>query len=334
MIYQGLRRLLFLLDAEVAHDLTLKILGVMYFLKIKPWKSITSNSVKVFGITFPNPIGLAAGFDKSGHYIDALQNLGFGFVEVGTVTPKPQKGNSKPRLFRIPKKNAIVNRMGFNNPGIDVVVDNLQKRKLPGIIGINIGKNTDTPLEKAADDYCYCLRKAYPHVNYITINISSPNSPGLRDLQSGDYLQNLLTQLDRVQEEMLVQNYRKIPLLLKIAPDLDDSSLEQLVKVVLEHQIDGIIATNTTLNHADIADLPHGNEVGGVSGEPLFFHSTHILQKVNRLLENRLPIIGVGGILSAMDAQEKFEGGASLIQIYSGLIYQGPKLINDILHEI
>lgn len=334
MIYRGVRNLLFSLDAETAHDLTLKILNLFFLLKINPWKTIPHQPLKVFGITFPNPVGLAAGFDKSGNYIDALQNLGFGFIEIGTVTPRPQSGNLRPRLFRIPNANAIINRMGFNNPGIDAVISNLQKRKSLGVIGVNIGKNADTPLEQAAEDYCLCLRKVYPYVNYITINVSSPNTPGLRNLQLGDYLAGLLTRLDETQEELIAQSYRKIPLLLKIAPDLDFSALPEMVEIILAHKVDGVIATNTTLNHDAVKHYAHGNESGGLSGEPLFARSTELLKKLNDLLKGKLPTIGVGGIQTAFDAQEKLEAGASLVQIYTGLIYQGPKLIHEIVRAL
>ncbi len=334
--YFIIRKILFLFKAEIAHYLALNLLKLsspLCYLK-RRLRAFPQKPVKILGLEFPNPVGLAAGFDKNGDYIDPLLGLGFGFIEVGTVTPKPQPGNQQPRLFRIPAAQAIINRMGFNNSGVDHLVMRLQQRRLPGIIGANIGKNTLTPLEKAADDYCYCLRKVYPYVDYVTINISSPNSPGLRELQSGVYLDNLLTALDKTQEELRVQTSRKIPLLVKIDPDLPDSGFQELIETLLKHFVDGIIATNTTINHRLVAHLPNGDEQGGVSGEPLFCRSTQVVEKLSELLKGRLPIIAVGGINSADEANQKFAAGASLVQIYTGLIYQGPGLIQKIIQKL
>lgn len=336
MWYPLIRKLLFQFDAEKTHHLALRLLKLSSPnpLLLKRLTQFPQRPITVFGLKFPNPIGLAAGFDKNGDYLDPLLGLGFGFIEVGTVTPKPQLGNPKPRLFRIPAAQAIINRMGFNNLGVDHLVEQLQQRRLPGIIGANIGKNTQTPLEDAPEDYCYCLRKVYPHVSYVTVNISSPNSPGLRHLQSTFYLNNLLTALDHTQAELINQGQQKKPLLIKIDPDLSDEALQELVTVVLNHQVDGIIATNTTINHRLVAHLPHGNEQGGLSGEPLFLRSTQVLQKLAELLNGKLPIIAAGGVLSVEDALEKLSAGASLVQIYTGLIYQGPQLIANIVKQL
>lgn len=335
MWYSVIRKLLFQLDAEKSHHLALQMLKLSSFrwLRQRRLVKFPQRPVKLFGLTFPNPVGLAAGLDKNGDYIEPLQGLGFGFIEVGTVTPRPQAGNLKPRLFRLPEASAIINRMGFNNLGVDHLVEKLQQRRLPGIVGANIGKNSDTPLENAAADYCYCLRKVYPHVDYVTVNISSPNTPGLRSLQTGYYLHNLLAALEQTRTELIAQGFAKKPLLVKIDPDMADEALSELVNTVLAHPIDGIIATNTTVNHRLVAHLPHGHEAGGLSGEPLFLRSTQVLQKLAHLLEGRLPIIAVGGILTPDEAIEKLAAGASLVQIYTGLIYRGPDLIREIVES-
>jgi dihydroorotate dehydrogenase len=336
MLYSLLRPFLFKMDAEKSHYLTLRLLKMISVdaLVQKRLAALPQHPVKILGLTFPNPIGLAAGLDKNGDYIKPLQGLGFGFIEVGTVTPKPQPGNPKPRLFRLPAAQAIINRMGFNNLGVDHLVERLRQPRLPGIIGANIGKNTQTPLENAADDYCYCLRKVYPYVDYVTVNISSPNSPGLRHLQSSAYLHDLLDHLDKAQRELWQEGHRKIPLLVKIDPDREDSQLRELVETLLLHQVDGIIATNTTLNHRLVEHLPHGHEPGGLSGEPLFQRSTQVVSRLAELLAGKLPIIAAGGILSPEDAMEKLSAGASLVQLYTGLIYRGPALIQDILKNL
>lgn len=336
MLYSFLRACLFCFDAEKSHYLALRLLRSSYIEKLAQRRlaAFPSKPVKILGLDFPNPVGLAAGFDKNGDYIAELQSLGFGFIELGTVTPRPQGGNPKPRLFRIPAASAIVNRMGFNNKGVEHLVSNLQKKRLPGIVGANIGKNANTPLELAGEDYCFCLRKVYPWVDYVTVNISSPNTPGLRYLQSAHYLNQLLGQMDETLEQLWQEGHSKIPLLVKIDPDLNDSSLVELAQTLLLHRVDGVIATNTTLNHRLISHLPHGQETGGLSGEPLFQRSTAVLSQLAEILNGKLPIIGVGGILSAEDALEKFSAGASLIQVYTGLIYQGPSLIKNILNSL
>ncbi len=336
MLYPLLRACLFCFDAEKSHYLALRLLKSVYFEKLarRRLASFPQKPVKVFGLHFPNPVGLAAGFDKNGDYIPELQSLGFGFIEVGTVTPRPQKGNPKPRLFRVPAAYGIINRMGFNNKGVEHLVANLQKKRLPGIVGANIGKNSSTPLELAGDDYCFCLQKVYPWVDYVTVNISSPNTPGLRHLQSAHYLNQLLAQLDLAQEQLWQQGHRKIPLLIKIDPDLNDEVIAELAQTLLLHRVDGVIATNTSLNHRLVSHLPHGEEAGGLSGEPLFQRSTLVLSQLVELLKGKLPVIGVGGIQSAENALDKFSAGASLIQIYTGLIYQGPSLIKNILKNL
>ncbi len=334
MWYSLVRQMLFQLDAEKSHYLTLRLLKLGFPTWLANYRiaHFPQRPVKIFNLTFPNPVGLAAGFDKNGDYLDALLGLGFGFVELGTVTPKPQIGNPKPRLFRLNETQALINRMGFNNLGVDHLVEKIKSRRLPGIVGANIGKNSQTPLENAAEDYCECLSKVYPHVNYVTINISSPNTPALRHLQSSYYLNNLLTELDKTQKQLVAQGQKRIPLLIKIDPDLNEQALPELVRTLLDHQVDGVIATNTTINHNSVAHLTHGNEVGGLSGKPLFHQSTRVVQQLNDLLAGKLPIIAVGGIFSGEDALEKFAAGASLVQIYSGMIYKGPSLISEIVN--
>lgn len=327
---------MFQIDPEKSHYLALRLLKMAspQWLVQRRLATFPQRPVQLFGLTFPNPIGLAAGFDKNGDYLMPLQGLGFGFIEAGTVTPKSQAGNPKPRLFRLPAARGLINRLGFNNLGVDHLVEQLQQPRLPGIVGANIGKNTETSLENAAQDYCYCLRKIYPYVDYVTVNISSPNSPGLRHLQSSVYLNILLSALDKAQQDLMDQGQRKIPLLIKIDPDLDDVALSELAATLLQHKVDGIIATNTTLNHNSVMHLPHGHEQGGLSGEPLFQRSTLMIQKLAALLMGKLPIIAVGGIFSAEDVLEKLSAGASLVQIYTGLIYQGPFLIREIIKEL
>lgn len=331
--YSLARSLLFQWDAEKSHYFALNLLkwGLPSWIGKKIIERFPSCPVRVFNMTFPNPVGLAAGFDKNGDYIDPLLSLGFGFVELGTVTPLPQGGNPKPRLFRLPKASAIINRMGFNNFGVNHLIEKIQTRRLPGIIGANLGKNSHTPLEKAAEDYCLCLRRVYPFVNYVTINISSPNTPALRQLQSSSYLHDLLIELDQTQNELINSGLTKIPLLIKIDPDMTDKALEELVNTITQHQVDGIIATNTTINHQEVEDLPYGKETGGLSGRPLFQLSTQVIYKLHHLLGGQLPIIASGGIFSPQDAVEKLAAGAKLVQIYTGLIYQGPALIRHIV---
>jgi dihydroorotate dehydrogenase len=279
------------------------------------------------GLNFPNPVGLAAGLDKNGDCINGLAALGFGFIEIGTVTPLPQPGNPKPRLFRLPQANAIINRMGFNNHGVNKLIENVRHAEYQGILGINIGKNAATPIEKAADDYLICLRKVYARASYITVNISSPNTKNLRQLQDKDALNDLLTQLKAEQKKLADTHGKYVPIALKIAPDMEAEQIIQIARLLMQHRIDGVIATNTTLSREGVANLPHGTETGGLSGSPVRDKSTAVIRHLAAELKGALPIIGVGGILSGADAAEKITAGASLVQIYSGLIYRGPALI-------
>ena len=281
------------------------------------------------GLDFPNPIGLAAGLDKNGEYINALATFGFGFIEIGTVTPRPQSGNLKPRLFRITQANAIINRLGFNNDGVDTVVQNIEKANYQGILGINIGKNYDTPMEKACDDYLECMRKVYCYASYIVINISSPNTPNLRALQNTEELDHLLSTLKSEQIKLTKDYGKYTPLVVKVAPDLDLTQVASIATLLIKHKIDGVIATNSTLSRGEVENLPNSKESGGLSGSPLTKTATNIIRQLHAVLQDAIPIIGVGGIMCASDAQEKIDAGASLIQIYTGLVYQGPELVRD-----
>ncbi|MCL5041196.1 MAG: quinone-dependent dihydroorotate dehydrogenase [Gammaproteobacteria bacterium] len=335
-MYSTLRSLLFRLPAETAHDLTLDVLGtagrvglVERFNRLPP-----RLPVKVMGLDFPNPVGLAAGLDKNAQAVDGLAALGFGFIEVGTVTPKPQSGNPKPRMFRLPEQQAIINRMGFNNLGVDAMLAHLDKVKYQGVLGINIGKNAVTPVEQAVDDYLYCLRKVYSRASYVTVNLSSPNTPGLRTLQYGEALQALLEQIKRTQLTLADEQGRYVPIAIKIAPDMTPEELALVANTLVEQGMDAVIATNTTLARDAVADLPHGNEAGGLSGGPLTQASTEVIRLLAQELNGRLPIIGVGGILCGADAAAKVAAGASLVQLYSGFIYRGPTLIREAVDAI
>lgn len=330
--YQLARPLLFQLDAEFTHDLTLKSLkwaektGMLGLYPQAPACAPRG----VMGLTFPNAVGLAAGLDKNGAVIDGMAKLGFGFIEVGTVTPRPQPGNPKPRLFRVPQAEGIINRFGFNNLGVDNLVENVKAAKYKGILGINIGKNFDTPIEKAVDDYLICMQKVYAYASYITVNISSPNTKNLRALQEKEALSSLLASL-KLEQSMLAQQYGKyVPIALKIAPDLTLEQVNEIADLLMQHKIDGVIATNTTLSREAVKGLQHADEAGGLSGAPVRNLSTMVIQQLSKHLQGALPIIGVGGILSGADAVEKIAAGASLVQVYSGLIYKGPKLIHEI----
>jgi dihydroorotate dehydrogenase len=336
MIYSLLRNVFFKFDAEKIHELTISTLkstgktpaNIAYKQHIK------QKPVTVMGITFPNPVGLAAGLDKNGECVPAFEAMGFGFVEVGTVTPKPQPGNDKPRLFRIEQAQGIINRMGFNNKGVDYLVSQVQKANFKGVLGINIGKNKLTPDENAKDDYIYCMRKVYAIASYITVNISSPNTPGLRSLQYGDALNDLLSALKKEQNTLAEQNGKYVPMVVKIAPDLTPAEIIDIAQCLIKNNIDGVIATNTTLSREGVEQLPYGNEQGGLSGQPVKDKSTQVIKLLAQALQGKLPIIGVGGISSAADAQEKLDAGASLVQVYTGFIYQGPKLIKEIVNGI
>ena len=331
-MYSLIRRILFLFDAETIHVFSLKALSftnAIGLLQLFVKKRIDS-PVTVMGINFPNAVGLAAGLDKNAQHIDALAQCGFGFIEVGTVTPLAQPGNDRPRLFRLPADNAIINRMGFNNAGVEALINNVKKSHGSCVLGINIGKNKDTPLEHAVDDYLACMQQVYRYADYITINISSPNTPGLRDLQHGEGLTALLTQLKNKQAELNQQYQRYVPLAVKIAPDLSESEIKDIAKRLLSAKIDGVIATNTTNSRPSSLKCKNvANEAGGLSGAPVFELSTYVLKQLVDALEGKIPVIAVGGISSAKDAQEKINAGASLVQIYTGFIYAGPQLINE-----
>ncbi|OIR04745.1 dihydroorotate dehydrogenase (quinone) [mine drainage metagenome] len=330
-MFQLLRPALFALDPETAHHATLDALRTAHCLGTLPFvvKRPADDPRTVMGLNFPNPIGLAAGLDKNGGYIDPLAALGFGFIEIGTVTPRPQPGNPKPRLFRLPQVQGIINRMGFNNDGVDALIGNVKRAKFKGILGINIGKNADTPIEKAAEDYLIGLRKVYAHASYVAINISSPNTKNLRQLQGGDELDALLAQLKAEQEKLAQQHGKYVPLAVKIAPDLDSDQIRQIAALLIKHHIDGVIATNTTLSREGVENLPHGNEAGGLSGAPVRDKSTAVIRQLAAELQGALPIIGVGGILKGSDALEKMQAGAALVQMYSGMIYRGWELVSE-----
>jgi dihydroorotate dehydrogenase len=330
--YSLIKPLLFQLDAEFTHDLTLKALkfaektGV---LNCYPKAPICAPR-EVMGLTFPNAIGLAAGLDKNGAVIDGFSKLGFGFIEVGTVTPRPQPGNPRPRLFRVPEAQGIINRFGFNNLGVDNLIENVKAAKYRGILGINIGKNFDTPNERAVDDYLLCMQSVYAHASYITVNISSPNTKNLRDLQAAEALSALLAALKLEQKKLADKHGKYVPITLKIAPDLTQEQVIEIADLLMQHKIDGVIATNTTLAREAVKGMKHAEETGGLSGAPVRNQSTLVIQQLSNQLQGALPIIGVGGILSGADAQEKIMAGASLVQVYSGLIYKGPKLVHDV----
>lgn len=333
-MYSLIRAALFLLPAETAHHLTLSGLSAVNKLGfLKRFNSSQQNhTVTVMGITFPNRVGLAAGLDKNGGYIEALANLGFGFVEIGTITPRAQAGNPAPRLFRLPKAKAIINRMGFNNEGIDHLLKNVSQSRqagFKGIIGINIGKNFDTAVENATEDYLICLHAAYIHADYITINISSPNTPGLRTLQYGEELNKLLSAIKAEQLKLESEHEKYIPIAVKVAPDLDVNEIQEVAETLLRNKIDALIATNTTLSRDAVSTLKHGNEGGGLSGLPVRDMATVVIREFHKHLDSQIPIIGVGGIFSVEDAQEKLDAGAELVQVYTGLIYKGPSLIKS-----
>ena len=329
--YSLARPFLFSLDAETAHEFTLSTLrrtqGLMP--SCVPALSSQSRAVKVMGIDFPNPVGLAAGLDKNGECIEAWGKLGFGFVEIGTVTPRPQPGNPKPRMFRLPEAMGIINRMGFNNHGVDNLLANVSASKFRGVLGINIGKNFDTPIEKAADDYLICLEKVYSAASYVTVNISSPNTKNLRQLQGESELDALLGALKVKQTELAQKHGRYVPITLKIAPDLDDAQIVNIADALRRHRIDAVIATNTTLGREGVEHLKHGNEAGGLSGAPVFEKSSAVVAALSKALAGELPIIAAGGITDGAKAKAKLDAGASLVQIYSGMIFRGPELIKE-----
>jgi dihydroorotate dehydrogenase len=327
MLYSLVRPLLFSLDPETAHNLSLRLAGLSL-----PGKRL-SKPVRVMGIDFPNPVGLAAGLDKHAEHVDALARLGFGFLELGGVTPRPQPGNPRPRLFRLPAARAIINRYGLNSVGVDAFAANLERarNRMRGdaVIGVNIGKNKETPNERAADDYQRCMEAVYPLVHYVSINISSPNTPGLRDLQSAQFLADLLRRLIRKRAILRERHGRHVALVLKVSPDLDQQAIGDIADAVRRERIDGLIAGNTTVSRDGVAGLPHAEEAGGLSGEPLKRKALAVLEQFAVALKNEMPLIACGGIMSGADARERFRAGASLVQLYSGLVYRGPRLIAE-----
>ena len=328
MLYSLARPLLFLLDAETAHDLTISTLATAGKLLPQP-VTPESNPVELMGIRFPNRIGLGAGLDKNGKAVDGLARLGFGFIEIGTITPRAQPGNPRPRVFRLSASRAIINRMGFNNHGVDALLANIRDRRFTGVLGINIGKNLDTPIERATDDYLACLDKVYPHATYVTVNVSSPNTANLRQLQGGSELDELLERLKTRQHALSDQHGRYVPLVLKIAPDLDDMQIIGIADALRRHRIDGVIATNTTISRDAVAGEALAQQQGGLSGAPIFEQSTDVLRKLATALGGEVPIIAAGGVLNGEGARAKLQAGASLVQLYSGLIYRGPELVDE-----
>jgi len=330
MLYTLARKALFKLDPEVAHDVALKSLARMGAAAgVLGAGASRVEARHVMGIDFPNPLGVAAGLDKNGEYIDALGALGFGFVEIGTVTPRPQPGNPKPRLFRLVDEKALINRLGFNNLGLEQLLRNVERARWKGVLGINIGKNFDTPLERAADDYLACLDAVYAAATYVTVNISSPNTKNLRDLQSPERLGELLGAVMERGAALAARHGKRKPIAVKIAPDLDDEQVDAIARLAIEHRVDALIATNTTVARDEIAGHRLAGEAGGLSGRPLFKRSTAVLAKLARALGGQVPLIGVGGILSGADARAKIDAGASLVQLYTGFIYRGPELIAE-----
>jgi dihydroorotate dehydrogenase len=328
--YCLLKPVLFSLDAETAHELT--IASMKRLSGLMPPASFANQGVEVMGLQFPNRVGLAAGLDKNGEAINGWGRLGFGFVEIGTVTPRPQPGNPKPRLFRIPEKQGIINRMGFNNHGVDALLANVKAADFKGVLGINIGKNADTPIEKAVDDYLICLDKVYTAASYVTVNISSPNTKNLRQLQGESELDALLGTLKARQTALADQHGRYVPMALKIAPDLDDAQITNIADTLRRHRIDAVIATNTTLSREGVEGLPHAEETGGLSGTPVYEKSTAVVRALAIKLAGELPIIAAGGITDGAKAKAKLDAGASLVQLYSGLIYRGPDLIKECIN--
>ncbi|AAO10985.1 TPA: quinone-dependent dihydroorotate dehydrogenase [Vibrio vulnificus] len=336
MLYRLARAGFFQLDAEKAHDLAIqnfkRFTGTPIDLFYR--QQLPNRPVECMGLTFRNPVGLAAGLDKNGECIEAFDAMGFGFVEVGTVTPRAQSGNDKPRLFRLVGAEGIINRMGFNNLGVDNLIENVKKAKYSCVLGINIGKNKDTPIEKGAEDYLICMEKVYEYAGYIAVNISSPNTPGLRTLQYGEALDELLVELKRKQAELEEKHGKYVPLALKIAPDLTDDEISQICQSLINNKIDGVIATNTTLDRTMVEGMKHAQEAGGLSGRPLQSRSTEVVRLLRKELQGNIPIIGVGGVDSYVAAKEKMLAGADLVQVYSGFIYHGPGLVRDIVKNL
>ncbi len=335
-MYSLAKPFLFGLDAERAHGLGLKAIEVAYRTGLNPLLAQKPAPLKtrVFGVEFPNPVGCAAGLDKNGEHIDALMALGFGFVEIGTTTPRPQAGNPKPRMFRLPNQQAVINRLGFNNQGVDALVRNVERAKRNGILGINIGKNRDTPNEKAAEDYIHCMERVFALADYITVNISSPNTSGLRDLQEQETLRRFIGELREAQEELGGVHGHRTPMLLKLSPDLSDEEMDGVAGVLNASRIDGVIIGNTTLDRSEVSAEPLAAEAGGLSGQPLYARSTAVLRKLRLRLDDSIPLIGVGGILSGADAAGKIAAGARMVQFYTGMVYRGPELIGECVSSI
>lgn len=334
--YNLVRRQLFKLDAERSHDLALKWLSRIGRSPLRRClvQSLPDKPVQCMGLTFPNAVGLAAGLDKNATCIDAFGAMGFGFVEVGTVTPRAQEGNPKPRMFRLAEHEAIINRMGFNNQGVDYLVEQVKASSYQGILGINIGKNKDTPETEATEDYLHCMRKVYAHADYITVNISSPNTPGLRAMQHGEHLEELLLALKSTQQELHETHNKYVPVLVKIAPDLEQQEVVQLAAAFQKHAIDGVIATNTTISRESVKDHPSAEEMGGLSGKPVAAASVQVIRWLHHELQGQIPIIGVGGIHDVASAQAKLEAGATLVQLYTGFIYRGPELLSELVNNL
>ena len=336
-MYGLARSYLFTLDAEEAHGRTLDALDTAYRFGLQRLvaRRPAPLPTRAFGLSFPNPVGLAAGLDKNGAHIDALLSLGFGFVEVGTVTPKPQAGNPKPRMFRLPEHRAVINRLGFNNDGIEALVRNVEKaQRRGGLLGINIGKNKDTPNEAAEGDYMYCLSRVYPLADYVTVNISSPNTAGLRELQEEQALRRLVGTLREEQERLGAKHGKRVPMLVKVAPDLTESDVDAAARVLADLQVDGVVATNTTVSRTLIEGARHAEETGGLSGKPLMAQSTTVLRMLRTRLPESIPLVGVGGILSGADAATKQAAGATLVQLYTGLVYRGPALVRECVEAL
>ena len=332
MLYRLLRPFLFMIDPEQAHKISLWGLDLLEKFGILKWTmpQPVHAPVKLMGIEFPNAVGLAAGMDKNGDHILALSRFGFGHIEIGTITPRPQPGNPKKRMFRLPEAEGIINRMGFNNDGVDTLVQNVRNSGYQGILGINIGNNFDTPIERAVDDYLICLEKVYPLASYVAINISSPNTKNLRQLQESEELEKLLSALKARQQELAQIHGRYVPLALKIAPDLDPGQVRDIAERLIRHRFDGVIATNTTISRTGVEHLPHGEEMGGLSGAPVRERATALIRELTKTLHGSgIPIIGVGGILAGNDAIEKVDAGAQIVQVYSGLVYRGPALVRE-----
>jgi len=335
-LYPLFRPLLFAADPELAHDVALGGLDAAARVGLAQLAAsrLPQAPVEAMGLRFPNRVGLAAGLDKNAAHLKGLATLGFGFIEAGTVTPRAQPGNPRPRMFRVVEAQALVNRLGFNNGGVDAFVANVARSGYRGILGINIGKNFDTPNERAADDYVACLRAVHAHANYVTINVSSPNTKGLRDLQAEAALSALLARIVAERDDLAQKHGRCVPLAVKIAPDLDDAAVNAVARLLVAHRLDGVIATNTTIARDGVAGLPHADEAGGLSGAPLRERSTAVLRILAKALDGALPIIGVGGILAATDAQQKLDAGAALVQLYTGLIYRGPDLVAECVRAL